>query len=143
MPNVSSPRHVTVAATQFPVTNSPVKNRLLAESLIRLASTEGGANIILPPELFDDAYFCQYQDVDNFSLARPGPSSTLSPLGCDNPLLSRFRDLSEELGVVLPISFFEKAGMAHYNSVAVFDCGRYLGIYRKSHVPGESISRAI
>lgn len=132
IPNIAPLRHVTVAATQLPVTNSPTKNRALAESLVRLAASEGGAQIILLPELFDNLYFCQDQDVDNFSLA-----CSASPVEC-NPLLSRFRDLSEELGVVLPISFFERAGTAHYNSVAVFDCGKYLGVYRKSHIPGKS-----
>ena len=54
----------------------------------------------------------------------------------DNPLLARFRDLAAELSVVLPISFFEKAGQAYYNSVVVFDAdGSNLGIYRKSHIP--------
>jgi hypothetical protein len=123
-------RVVTVAATQFPVTDSPEKNRILAESLIRLAHAEGGANIVLLPELFDGIYFCRDQDVDNFSLARPSGLN-------ENPLLSRFRDVSEELRLVLPISFFEKSNMAYYNSVAVFDCGRYLGVYRKSHIPGK------
>ena len=127
-----------VAATQFPITNSPASNRLLAESVIRLAATEGGARIILLPELFDNLYFCQHQDVVNFSLSRPIMGHHPPPaVECNNPLLSKFRDLSMELGVVLPVSFFEKCGMAHYNSVAVYDCGRYLGIYRKSHIPGE------
>ena len=35
----------------------------------------------------------------------------------------------------LPVSFFEKAGPEHYNSVAVFDAdGRNLGVYRKTHL---------
>ena len=130
-------RVVTVAATQFPITNSPASNRLLAESVIRLAATEGGARIILLPELFDNLYFCQYQNVINFSLSCPIMGHHPPAVECNNPLLSKFRDLSMELGVVLPVSFFEKCGMAHYNSVAVYDCGRYLGIYRKSHIPGE------
>ena len=125
-------RVVTVAATQFPMTSSssPSANRILAESLIRLAHDEGRADVILLPELFDGVYFCRDQDATNFDLAG---SSDLD----ENALLSRFRDLSEELGVVLPVSFFERSNVAHYNSVAVFDCGRYLGVYRKSHIPGE------
>ena len=133
-------RVVTVAATQFPITNSPARNRLLAESVVRLAATEGGARIVLLPELFDDLYFCQDQNVDNFSLSRPIRDDPPPAAEGDDPLLSRFRDLSAELGAVLPISFFERCGAAHYNSVAVFDCGRYLGIYRKSHIPGRGTS---
>ena len=53
-----------------------------------------------------------------------------------NPLVARFAALARELGVVLPVPFFEKAGQAHFNSVAVADAdGRVLGVYRKSHIP--------
>ncbi|MFD1809239.1 nitrilase-related carbon-nitrogen hydrolase [Gemmobacter lanyuensis] len=39
-------------------------------------------------------------------------------------------------GVVLPVSFFERAGQAFFNSVAMVDAdGRVLGVYRKSHIP--------
>jgi N-carbamoylputrescine amidase len=38
--------------------------------------------------------------------------------------------------VVLPVSFFERAGQAFFNSLALIDAdGRVLGIYRKSHIP--------
>ena len=44
--------------------------------------------------------------------------------------------LAKELGVVIPVSFFEEANNAHYNSVAVIDAdGTDLGLYRKSHIP--------
>jgi len=44
--------------------------------------------------------------------------------------------LAKELGVVLPVSFFEEANNAHYNSVAIIDAdGTDLGLYRKSHIP--------
>lgn len=50
--------------------------------------------------------------------------------------------LAKELGVVIPVSFFEEANNAHYNSIAIIDAdGTDLGIYRKSHIPdgpGES-----
>ena len=49
-----------VAATQFPITNSPASNHLLAESVIRLAATEGGARIILLPKLFDNSSTSPY-----------------------------------------------------------------------------------
>jgi N-carbamoylputrescine amidase len=54
----------------------------------------------------------------------------------EHPLIARFSALARELGVVLPVSFFEKAGQVYFNSVAVIDAdGRVLGIYRKSHIP--------
>jgi len=44
--------------------------------------------------------------------------------------------LAAELQVVLPVSFFERANNAYYNSLAMIDAdGRNLGIYRKSHIP--------
>ncbi|MBA0858430.1 hypothetical protein Goshw_026031 [Gossypium schwendimanii] len=46
------------------------------------------------------------------------------------------QELAKELGVVLPVSFFEEANNAHYNSVAIIDAdGTDLGLYRKSHIP--------
>ena len=44
--------------------------------------------------------------------------------------------LAQELGVVIPVSFFEEANNAHYNSIAIIDAdGTDLGLYRKSHIP--------
>lgn len=44
--------------------------------------------------------------------------------------------LAKELGVVIPVSFFEEANNAHYNSIAIIDAdGSDLGLYRKSHIP--------
>ena len=45
-------------------------------------------------------------------------------------------EVAAELGVVLPVSFFERANNAYYNSVAMVDAdGRVLGVYRKTHIP--------
>jgi N-carbamoylputrescine amidase len=53
-----------------------------------------------------------------------------------NPLIAEMAALAKELGVVLPVSFFERAGHAHFNSLAMVDAdGRVLGLYRKSHIP--------
>ena len=54
----------------------------------------------------------------------------------DHPTIARFSRLAEELGVVIPVSFFERAGQTYFGSVAVVDAdGSVLGVYRKSHVP--------
>ncbi|KAH9699717.1 N-carbamoylputrescine amidase [Citrus sinensis] len=46
------------------------------------------------------------------------------------------QELAKELGVVMPVSFFEEANNAHYNSIAIIDAdGSDLGLYRKSHIP--------
>jgi N-carbamoylputrescine amidase len=53
-----------------------------------------------------------------------------------SPVLKRFAALAKELGVVLPLSWFEKAGNAYFNSLSVADAdGRLLGVYRKTHIP--------
>ena len=119
-------RRITVAATQMRCGLDAAENLATAERLVRRAAAEG-ADIVLLQELFETVYFPQQQNDDLFALARPADG---------HPTLERMGALAAELGVVLPVSFFERANMAHYNSVAVFDAdGRRLGIYRKSHIP--------
>src|SRR3546814_11511184 len=78
-------------------------------------------------ELFETPYFCCDQKDSYFALAQPAEG---------NPLLARMAALAAELNVVLPVSFFERANNAHYNSLAMIDAdGRRLGVYRKSHIP--------
>jgi N-carbamoylputrescine amidase len=46
------------------------------------------------------------------------------------------RALARELNVVLPVSFFERAGQAFFNTLAMIDAdGAVLGVYRKAHIP--------
>ncbi len=47
--------------------------------------------------------------------------------------------LAKELGVVIPVSFYEAGeGRQLFNSVAVTDAdGEVLGIYRKTHIPDD------
>jgi N-carbamoylputrescine amidase len=102
------------------------QNVAKAEALVREAAG-GGARLILLPELFEYLYWPQVELEEYFELANPVDG---------HPFLSRFQDLARELGVVLPISFFERAGPAHFNSLAMIDAdGSRLGIYRKSHIP--------
>ena len=78
-------------------------------------------------ELFDGDYFCIEQHVRFFAGAHELDR---------HPTVARFTALARELGVVLPISVFERAGNAHYNTVVMVDAdGSQLGIYRKSHIP--------
>ena len=119
-------RTVTVAATQMACTWDIPGNIARAESLIRKAAAEG-AQIVLIQELFEAPYFCQDQIGDFFDMAKPFEN---------NPLIAHFSRLAAELDVVLPISFFEKAGQTYFNSVAIVDAdGTVLGLYRKSHIP--------
>ncbi|KAM3253680.1 hypothetical protein ACQJBY_047647 [Aegilops geniculata] len=119
-------RKVAVAAVQFACTDTVADNVAAAERLIREAHKKG-ANIILIQELFEGHYFCQAQRMDFFGRAKPYK---------ENPTIMRMQKLAKELDVVIPVSFFEEAGNAHYNSVAIVDAdGTDLGLYRKSHIP--------
>jgi N-carbamoylputrescine amidase len=120
------PRPVTVAAVQMSCTWDGPANIARAAQLVREAATKG-AQIILLPELFETPYFCIEQDSRHLALARPLH---------DNAAVRHFRALAGELQVVLPISFFERDGLAYFNSVAIIDAdGQVLGVYRKSHIP--------
>ena len=117
---------VTVAATQFACSWDLPANADRAEALVRQAAGQG-ANIVLVQELFATPYFCIEQHPRYFELALPAAG---------HPLIARFSALAQELGVVLPVSFFERAGPAFFNSVAMVDAdGRVQGVYRKSHIP--------
>jgi N-carbamoylputrescine amidase len=119
-------RQVTVAATQFACSWDLPSNADRAEALIRDAAAKG-AQVVLIQELFAAPYFCITQRPEYFDLALPMEG---------HPLIARFQSVARELGVVLPLSFFERAGTAFFNSVAMIDAdGRVLGRYRKSHIP--------
>jgi N-carbamoylputrescine amidase len=119
-------RPVTVAAVQLACDWDIDANIARAEQHVRGAAAQG-AQIILLPELFETPYFCIEQDSRHLRLA--------SPLE-ENRAVRHFRAVARELGVVLPISFFEREQLAFFNSVAVIDAdGSILGRYRKSHIP--------
>lgn len=119
-------RRVIVAATQFPCSWDIGANIARAEALVRAAAAEG-AQIILLQELFQTPYFCAEQNPRHLALAHP-----LS----EDRAVGHFQNLARELGVVLPISFFERGGKALFNSVAMIDAdGSMLGLYRKTHIP--------
>jgi N-carbamoylputrescine amidase len=117
---------VTVAATQMACDWDRAANIQRGEKLVRQAAAQG-AQIILLQELFETPYFCIDQNPEHFALA-----TALE----ENPAVKHFRNVARELQVVLPISFFERANNAYYNSMAMIDAdGAVLGIYRKTHIP--------
>jgi len=118
--------NVTVAALQTALSDDVSTNVAQMTDLIREAAGQG-AQIILPSELFEGHYFCRTQHEEDFARAHAVEG---------HPTLRHFQQLAAQLGVVIPVSFFEQAGPERYNSVAVFDSdGRNLGVYRKSHIP--------
>jgi N-carbamoylputrescine amidase len=99
-----------------------------AERLVRDAAAQG-ANIVLLQELFGGQYFPQTESYEYFGLAAEAEG---------HPVLAHMAALAKELGVVLPVSFFERAGTVHFNSLMMIDAdGSMLGIYRKTHIPDD------
>jgi N-carbamoylputrescine amidase len=119
-------REVMLAAAQFACGWDVEQNVARAESAVREAAARG-ARIVLLQELFETPYFCVTQDTRHFALAHPFAA---------HPTIARLARLAAELGVVVPVSFFERAGQTFFNSVAIADAdGAVLGLYRKSHIP--------
>lgn len=119
-------RELTVAAIQMQMADAVSVNVATAERLVREAEGRG-ARLILIPELFEGLYFCTDQLAEHMNRARPLEG---------HPTIAHFAAIARELRVVLPVSFFERANNAAFNSVAMIDAdGSVLGVYRKSHIP--------
>ncbi|HWT97344.1 MAG TPA: N-carbamoylputrescine amidase [Terriglobales bacterium] len=119
-------RRLTVAATQMPCGWDRQANLDRAEHLVRQAAGQG-AKVILLQELFETPYFCAGEKSSYFGLATAAT---------ENVAVQRFAGIARELGVVLPISFFERGENSYFNSLAMIDAdGRVLTVYRKSHIP--------
>jgi N-carbamoylputrescine amidase len=119
-------RSITVAALQLPLPGPMAANIDAVCELVAQAAARG-AQIILPPELFEGPYFCKVEDEALFASAMPT---------ADHPSVRAMAKLARQLGVAIPTSFFEKDGPHHYNSLAmVGPDGAIQGIYRKSHIP--------
>jgi N-carbamoylputrescine amidase len=107
MPDGSKTR---IALIQMQCGPDPAANMQKAIARIREAAKQG-AQIVCLPELFRSQYFCQAEDHANFALAEeiPGPSL-----------------------------FEKRAAGVYHNTAAIIDAdGRYLGKYRKMHIPDD------
>ena len=119
---------VKVAAIQMSCSNDVEENIKKADGFVRKAASEG-AKIILLSELFERQYFCQERRYEYYAFAKSIE---------ENDAVLHFRKVAKELGVVLPISFYEKDVNVLYNSVAMIDDeGEVIGIYRKTHIPDD------
>lgn len=118
---------VTVAATQMSCTWDIEENLAKAEGIVRGAAA-AGAQVVLPQEMFSSHFFA-FMDWKSEYYARAE--------ALDGPTVSHMRRVAKDLGVVIPVNFFEKANNAYYNTNAMVDAdGKVLGIYRKTHIPG-------
>lgn len=115
-----------VAALQMQMATDVATNVATAERLVRSAAQQG-AQVVLIPELFEGHYFCKDQRAEELTRAKPVDG---------HPTVAHFSKLARELSVVLPLSIFERANNAYFNTVVMVDAdGTTLGIYRKSHIP--------
>lgn len=119
-------RTLTLAAIQFTPSDDMQDNIARVAGLIRDAAAKG-ADVVLPPELFCGHYFCKTQEEEHFARAMEW---------MDHPAVRQFSELAAELGVVIPVSIYEKDGPLYFNSIVMIDAdGAPLGVYRKSHIP--------
>lgn len=117
---------ITVAALQLAFSNDIDANIANVTRLVREAHAKG-AQVILPPELFEGEYFCRVEDEGLFANAKP--------VGEHKAVLA-MQALADELKVHIPTSFFEADGPHYYNSLAMIGPdGKVQGVYRKSHIP--------
>ncbi|MEP3072732.1 N-carbamoylputrescine amidase [Maricaulis sp.] len=119
-------RTISVAALQAAFGEDMDANIATVKELVREAAGRG-AQVVLPPELFQGPYFCKVQDERFFATAWPA---------MEHPCVTALAPLAAELGVVIPVSIYERDGPHYYNSLVMLDTdGKALGIYRKSHIP--------
>ena len=119
-------RTLTVAALQLPLPG-PVQPNIDAVSALVEEAAAKGAQVILPPELFEGPYFCQVEEEELFATARPT---------AEHPSVIAMQALAAKLKVAIPTSFFEKDGPHYYNTLAMIGPdGAIMGTYRKSHIP--------
>src|SRR5690349_8241727 len=117
---------VTLAAIQTSYGTDMDANIKKTADFIREAAGKG-AQVILPSELFQGPYFCVAQEERWFAEAHPWR---------EHPVVKAIAPLAGELGVVLPISIFEREGPHYFNSLVMVDAdGSLMGVYRKSHIP--------
>lgn len=117
---------ITVGALQLAFSNDIDANIAKVADGVREAASRG-AQVVLPPELFEGEYFCRVEDEGLFANAKP--------VGEHQAVLA-MQALAAELSIWIPTSFFEADGPHHYNSLAMIGPdGKIAGVYRKSHIP--------
>ena len=89
-----------------------------------------GVQILCLQEIFNTPYFCPGQDAKWYESAEPVPGPTTERLA---EYAKKYK-----MVIVVPIYEREQAGFL-YNTAAVIDAdGKYLGKYRKNHIPQTS-----
>jgi beta-ureidopropionase len=89
-----------------------------------------GVQILCLQEIFNGPYFCPSQDPRWYDAAEPVPG----------PMTALMAEYAKKYSMVIIVPVYEResAGV-YYNTAAVIDAdGKYLGKYRKNHIPHTS-----
>ncbi len=119
-------REIVAAGLQLAFSGE--RDRDIAHTAVAVrAAAAQGAQLVLPPELFEGHYFCRHEDEGLFANAMPLDK---------HPAVAAMREVARSERIFIPCSFFERDGPHHYNSLAMIDDkGMVMGVYRKSHIP--------
>ena len=119
-------RQLNVGIIQSAFSDDMEENIATIVGHIRHAAKQG-ADVVLPPELFQGYYFCKTQEEKEFSRAY---------IWNEHPCVITLAQIAKELEIVIPVSIYEKSGPHYFNSVVMIDAdGELLGVYRKTHIP--------
>ena len=117
---------ITAAALQLSFSDDMDRDIAATADAVRVAA-QAGAQVILPPELFQGYYFCRHERDAFFARAYPAGA---------HPAVEAMQAVARDTGTYIPASFFECDGQHYYNSLAMIDDrGQVMGVYRKSHIP--------
>jgi N-carbamoylputrescine amidase len=97
------------------------------EAVVERAARQG-VKVVSFQEVFNQPYFPPSRDIRWYDSAERIP---------DGPSIARCQSWAREYGMVIVAPIYEEeAPGVHYNTAAVIDAdGRYLGKYRKTHIP--------
>jgi len=121
-----------IQAKNAATTDAPIEEikRVNIEKHLGLieSAAEQGVKILCMQEVFTTPYFCAEQQSRWYEAVEKIP---------DGPTVKLMRDVARERGMVIIVPIYEEeiAGI-YYNTAAVIDAdGKYLGKYRKNHIP--------
>lgn len=121
---------IKLALIQHASAKDVVDNTAKVARLVAAAARKG-ARIVATQELYKSPYFCQQEDYAMFALAEPVTEKSAA--------VKALSVLARKHKVVIVASLFEKrAEGIYHNTAAVIDAdGKYLGKYRKMHIPDD------
>jgi N-carbamoylputrescine amidase len=119
---------IAVAALQASFSDDRSENWEKLSQLMDQAA-DSGAQLVVLPELHNGQYFCQHEDITEFSRAEPVPG----------PSTEFLSSIARRLNIVIVGSIFERraAGLYHNTAIVLDSDGSLAGIYRKMHIPDD------